>query len=353
MSENKTYVHFYKTVRNIDNPSGEMVDGEPVQVSRTVYSWYLQKANGMRLELGKAPFNSPGEAIDSAVSILGEGFWNSTNFVITESWYNHLLYGHALEGNKESYSPEDYDLTKDEALMSEDDHTTVTSDLVVDLVQRAGSDEMICQAARVSTLGAESLETEESAGLINFLMKNRHGSPFEHGLMTFRITAPIFVWREFMRHRVGFSYNEQSGRYMELDPLAYIPDPERPLIQIGKAGAYEFVPGSPDQYEIVIEQLCKAYDQAWSSYHTMLDAGIAKEIARICLPVATYSTAYVTCNPRSLMSFLSLRTKHEGSTFPSYPQYEISAVANKMESIFAELFPTTHAAFNKNGRVSP
>lgn len=237
--------------------------------------------------------------------------------------------------------------------MHNDDLTSTLSDMVVDLVQNSGSDEMICQAARVSTLGAESLETEESTGLIKFLMKNRHGSPFEHGMMTFRITAPIFVWREFMRHRIGFSYNEQSGRYMELAAEAYIPPIERPLTQIGKAGAYEFVQGTADQYEITIKELCKSYDQAWSSYHAMLDAGIAKEIARICLPVATYSTAYVTCNPRSLMSFLSLRTKHPTSKFPSYPQWEIENVAVRMEAIFADLYPITYTAFHENGRVSP
>ncbi|WKW86856.1 ThyX-like thymidylate synthase [Gordonia phage Conley] len=237
--------------------------------------------------------------------------------------------------------------------MHNDDLTSTQSDLIVDLVQNAGSDEMICQAARVSTLGAESLETEESKGLIGFLMKNRHGSPFEHGLMTFRITAPIFVWREFMRHRIGFSYNEQSGRYMELDPLAYIPPIERPMVQIGKAGAYEFVQGTADQYEIAIMEMCKSYDQAWSSYHAMLDVGIAKEIARVVLPVATYSTAYVTCNPRSLMSFLSLRTKHPSAKFPSYPQWEIENVAVRMESIFMDLYPTTYTAFQENGRVSP
>lgn len=237
--------------------------------------------------------------------------------------------------------------------MHNDDLTSTQSDLIVDLVQNAGSDEMICQAARVSTLGAESLETEESKGLIGFLMKNRHGSPFEHGLMTFRITAPIFVWREFMRHRIGFSYNEQSGRYMELDPLAYIPPIERPMVQIGKAGAYEFVEGTADQYEIAISEMCKAYDQAWSSYHAMLDVGIAKEIARVVLPVATYSTAYVTCNPRSLMSFLSLRTKHPTAKFPSYPQWEIENVAVRMEAIFDKLYPITYTAFHENGRVSP
>lgn len=237
--------------------------------------------------------------------------------------------------------------------MSSDKHTSSQSDLIVDLVQHVGDDEMICKAARVSTLGADSLETSESSGLINFLMKGRHGSPFEHGLMTFRITAPIFVWREFMRHRVGFSYNEESGRYKELEPLTYIPDINRKLVQIGKTGAYEFVLGTAEQYETTIKELCKAYDAAWSAYHTILDIGVAKEVARICLPVATYSTAYVTCNPRSLMSFLSLRTNHINSKFPSYPQHEIKVVADKMEAIFAELFPSTHAAFEWHGRVSP
>lgn len=223
----------------------------------------------------------------------------------------------------------------------------------VDLVQSAGSDEFICQAARVSTLGSASLETEESAGLINFLMKNRHGSPFEHGSMTFRIEAPIFVWREFMRHRIGFSYNEQSGRYMEMLPVFYIPSESRPLQQVGKAGKYEFVPGTGAQYEYLEASVVSSINNAWGAYQNMLNAGIAKEVARMVLPVNIYSSAYVTCNPRSLMSFLSLRTKHAGSTFPSFPQWEINRVADQMEDVFDVLFPLTCTAFQQNGRVSP
>lgn len=229
----------------------------------------------------------------------------------------------------------------------------IREDFDVELVESAGSDELICKAARVSTLGAASLETNESAGLINFLMKNRHGSPFEHGFMTFRISAPIFVWREFMRHRIGFSYNEQSGRYMEMLPVFYIPNRERPLIQVGSPGHYEFVPGDIIDFEVTEARLKRSYSEAWESYKFMLTEGIAKEVSRMCLPVAIYSTAYVTCNPRSLMSFLSLRTKSEFSTFPSYPQWEINQVANGLEAIFAEKFPHTYHTFNKNGRVSP
>lgn len=227
------------------------------------------------------------------------------------------------------------------------------SDLDVDLVESAGSDEMICKAARVSTLGAASIDTEESAGLIKFLMSNRHGTPFEHSMIIFRINAPIVVWREFMRHRIGISYNEQSGRYMELFPVFYIPPRERNLIQVGKPGHYTFEPGNNEQYKICFEALWGSYEVAWKAYQDQLTSGIAKEVARLCLPVSIYSTAYVTMNPRSLMNFLSLRTKHEDSKFPSYPMWEINQVADRMEAIFEQLFPITWGAFVDSGRVAP
>lgn len=227
------------------------------------------------------------------------------------------------------------------------------SDFDVDLVESAGSDELICKAARVSTLGAASIDSAESAGLIGFLMSNRHGTPFEHSMMMFRISAPIFVWREFMRHRIGFSYNEESGRYKELDPVFYMPPRDRNLIQEGKPGHYIFTPGNDAQYELVVSSLKGSYRHAWAAYQAQLNYGIAKEVARMCLPVAVYSTAYVTLNPRSIMAFLSLRTKVEGSMFPSYPMKEINEVADRMEAIFTELFPITHAAFNNAGRVGP
>lgn len=227
------------------------------------------------------------------------------------------------------------------------------SDFDVDLVDYFGSDEMICKAARVSTMGAASIDSSESAGLINFLMKNRHGSPFEHSGMSFRISAPIFVWREFMRHRIGFSYNEQSGRYMELDGTFYVPPSTRAILQTGKPGAYNFIPGDMAQVNLVSSNLIESYRVSWEAYQNMLENGIANEVARMCLPVAIYSTAYVTCNPRSIMSFLSLRTKVETSTFPSFPMWEINQVANQIERLFASKFPLTHKAFNTNGRVSP
>jgi thymidylate synthase (FAD) len=231
------------------------------------------------------------------------------------------------------------------------------SDMTVELVKASASDADVIWAARVSTAGEQSLDEigedpARSAGLINYLARERHGSPFEHTSMTFFISAPIFVFREFMRHRIA-SYNEESGRYRELSPVFYVPDADRKLIQIGKAGAYTFVDGTKEQLEITEAAMKEAYALAYKQYQVMLDAGIAREVARAVLPVGLYSSMYVTMNARALMNFLSLRTAREGSHFPSYPQREIEMVAEKMEVEFARLMPLTHAAFEKSGRVTP
>jgi thymidylate synthase (FAD) len=230
-------------------------------------------------------------------------------------------------------------------------------DVSVELIKASASDADVIWAARVSTAGEQSMDEigedpARSAGLINYLARERHGSPFEHTSMTFFISAPIFVFREFMRHRIA-SYNEESGRYRELKPVFYVPNQERNLIQIGKTGAYEFVPGTQEQFDITVDAMKDAYVVAYESYKKMLDAGIAREVARAVLPVATYSSMYVTMNARALMNFLSLRTAREGSHFPSYPQREIEMVAEKMEAEFAKLMPLTYQAFEKSGRVAP
>ena len=231
------------------------------------------------------------------------------------------------------------------------------SDVTAELVKHAASDADVLWAARVSTKGEQSLEELEkdpakSAGLINFLMRDRHGTPFEHSSMTFYVQAPIFVFREFMRHRT-FSYNEESGRYRQLRPVFYVPGPDRNLVQQGKPGAYEFVAGTDEQHKIATEAIRASCEQAYGDYQAMLDAGIAREVARMVLPVGTYSSMYATCNARALMNFLSLRTKRPDSTFPSFPQREIEMVAERMEAQWAEVMPLTHAAFEKNGRVCP
>lgn len=178
-------------------------------------------------------------------------------------------------------------------------------------------------------------------------------SPFEHNSMTFFISAPIFVFREFMRHRVGWSYNEESGRYRELEPVFYIPGPDRKLVQEGRPGKYVFVDGPPTLHGQVVTTLMESYDKAYWDYQKLLEAGVAREVARSVLPVGLFSSMYATCNARSLMHFLGLRTQHELAKVPSFPQREIEMVGEKMEAEWARLMPLTYAAFNANGRIAP
>ena len=229
-----------------------------------------------------------------------------------------------------------------------------TSEMTVELTDKMGCDHSVTKAARVSTLGDTTEYSEQSeAGLINYLVKHRHGSPFEHTSMTFRIEAPIFVFREFMRHRIGFSYNEASARYSAIPPKFYVYSAERPLVQKGKSAHPKLVAGTNEQQAIVQACTERAYDAALYQYEWMLVAGIANEVARAVLPVGIYSTMYVTCNARSLMAFLSLRIDDPRNTFATKPQWEIEQVALKMDTIFADLYPLTYIAFNGNGRVAP
>jgi thymidylate synthase (FAD) len=179
------------------------------------------------------------------------------------------------------------------------------SDMTVKLIQSMGGDEAVVMSARVSTGGGTSTP-EKDAGLINYLMRDRHGTPFEHNAFTFYVEAPIFVFREFMRHRIA-SYNEESGRYKELEPVFYVPSLSRKLLQVGKPGAYTFEDGTLLQLATVYKSTYEANVKAYEEYKKMLDAGIAREVARAVLPVGMYSSMYVTMNARALMNFLSLR----------------------------------------------
>ncbi|GES31900.1 FAD-dependent thymidylate synthase [Streptomyces angustmyceticus] len=240
------------------------------------------------------------------------------------------------------------------------DSTAVSfrNEVTVELVKHSAADSDVLWAARVSTAGEQSLEElqkdpERSKGLINYLMRDRHGSPFEHNSMTFFISAPIFVFREFMRHRVGWSYNEESGRYRQLEPVFYVPGESRKLVQQGRPGKYEFVAGTPEQHELTSRAMEDSYRRSYEAYQEMLAAGVAREVARAVLPVGLFSSMYATCNARSLMHFLGLRTQHEQAKVPSFPQREIEMVGEQMEAHWAKLMPLTYGAFNANGRIAP
>lgn len=222
---------------------------------------------------------------------------------------------------------------------------------MVDWMPRVGAtgDERIAQAARVSS-GSESKGDASNAGLLRMLMRDRHGSPFEHVVMTWRIETPIFVAREFFRHRIA-SYNEQSGRYRVLPGVFYVPPPTRPLVQIGKPGAYTFEPGTKEQYEATVEAHKSIAECAWHDYNEMISKGVAREVARNVLPLSIFTAFYVTMNLRAFLNFTSLRWAHEDAKVPTFPLWEIQQVAQAMEYGASAVAATTLGNFNKNGRV--
>lgn len=207
----------------------------------------------------------------------------------------------------------------------------------VDLIDFMGGDGRVVQAARTSTQGAVESEEKESAGLINFLLRERHEVPVEHSVFTFRIEAPIFTTRQILKHRVT-SISEESGRYREMNGEFYVPPFWRPLGQTGKTGDYNMVHLDYEAIEDAQLFVERAAMEAWKTYQTLLEIGVAKEVARMVLPVNLYSSMYLTINARSLMNFLSLRNEH-------HAQYEIREVARKMEEFFAEKMPLTFDAW--------
>ncbi len=206
------------------------------------------------------------------------------------------------------------------------------------------SDLAVVNGARVSFNQASDEFTEREEGLIRFLVRERHGSPFEHGYFRFVVKAPLFVVREHHRHRSGHSYNEWSGRYSKMEPEFYVPENVR--TQVGKPGAYTFEPVDEETRELVRAEIADNATRAYESYERMLAEGVAKEVARTVLPLSTYTKYYWSCNPRSLMHFCGLRN-HESA------QYEIRQYAAAAESFLEQLMPVTHAAFVANGRRSP
>jgi thymidylate synthase (FAD) len=206
------------------------------------------------------------------------------------------------------------------------------------------SDLAVVNGARVSFNQASQEMSPKDEGLIRFLVRERHGSPFEHGYFRFLVKAPLFVVREHHRHRAGHSYNEWSGRYSKMDAEFYVPQFVR--TQVGKPGAYTFEPVDDATREAARREIAENADRAFEAYERMLELGVAKEVARAVLPLSTYTKYYWSCNPRSLMHFCSLRN-HESA------QYEIRQYAAAAESFLEKLMPVTHAAFVANDRIAP
>ena len=203
----------------------------------------------------------------------------------------------------------------------------------------------VVNGARVSFARRKEEMDESDEGLIRFLMRERHGTPFEHNAFRFHVRCPIFVAREWFRHRVG-SFNEFSMRYARASDEFYVPDAEDVRTQVGKPGSYSFEPVSDELAEQTREKLQEVYDAAYQTYEELVEAGVAREVARAALPVGAYTEFYWTVNARSLMNFLSLRNTETA-------QREIRRYAAACETFLEQKMPVTYAAFVASGRVAP
>ena len=207
------------------------------------------------------------------------------------------------------------------------------------------SDLSVVNGARVSFARHKAEMDESDEGLIRFLMRDKHGTPFEHNAFRFHVRAPLFVAREWFRHRVG-SFNEFSMRYAKASDEFYVPEPEDVRSQVGKPGAYSFESVEPELAEQTREELQAVYDAAYETYTRLVEQGVARELARLVMPMGAYTEFYWTVNARSLMNFVSLRAAETA-------QREIRRYAEACERFFAEKMPVTHSAFVDSGRVAP
>src|ERR671930_226792 len=203
----------------------------------------------------------------------------------------------------------------------------------------------VVNAARVSFARRKEAMDESDEGLIRFLLRERHGTPFEHNSFRFHVRAPLFVAREWFRHRVG-SFNEFSMRYARATDDFYVPEPEDVRTQVGKPGAYSFEPVEPELAEATREELRAVYDAAYATYERLVERGVARELARLVMPVGADTEFCWTINARSLMNFVSLRAAETA-------QREIRRYAEACERFLEAKMPVTYAGFVAAGRVAP
>ena len=213
----------------------------------------------------------------------------------------------------------------------------------VNLVETWGSDQRIVEAARMSTdKGFKGWGTPDEPGdekLLRFLWTHKHATPFEMGGLIIEVQAPIFVFREWHRHRTQ-SYNEMSGRYTVLPDLYYLPSDDR------LAGAKQGVrnkqgsdAGLPHDIVATTRRIMEAtYKKSRHNYELMISAGVAREVARMVLPVAQYSRMRASANLRNWLAFLTLRMAPNA-------QFEIRQYAEAVGKLVAVNFPRTWELF--------
>lgn len=190
----------------------------------------------------------------------------------------------------------------------------------VELIDWMGDDYRILESARVSTGSPPSKGEKKDRGLIRYLYKNRHMSPFEQVTLTFKIKAPLFVIQQLLRHRT-FSFNQFSGRYAEMPMEFYVPKDFRSQSETNHQGSGDYL--SEEVSQEAGTEMKDFFDESYETYKELVDMGVVREQARSVLPSAMYSVLYVTMNLRNLFHFLTLR-------MDEHAQWEIREYARVM-----------------------
>lgn len=212
----------------------------------------------------------------------------------------------------------------------------------VELIDSMGSDLRIVNAAQASFDKTSQEFGKRERAILRTLMREEHGVPFEHVVFTFRLKLPIFLARQFVKHRVA-SWSEQSGRYDQLSSDFYVPREEDVRTQVGKPMEYTFARAAELVAEEYVSRLSTVSEAAYGEYQQWLNAGVAKEQARLFLPVNFYTNVVWTVNLRSLTNFLHLRVD-------SHAQQEAQTYALAVRDLMDDTVPEFMSAFDELGR---
>lgn len=223
----------------------------------------------------------------------------------------------------------------DTGLQTGQDLSQVLDKGFVKLIDFMGGDQRAVDSARVS-FGSVSKGEAADRKLLEYLLEHGHFSPFEHSVFQFHIKCPIFVARQWMRHRIA-SYNEISARYTEVHDEFYFPAEFRAQDRSNRQGS---LPSSNLDQKKMLELYDKAVKASYAAYQELLDAGAAREMARMVLPVAQYTQFHWTINARSLLNFISLRAD-------DHAQWEIRRYAEAIQEMFKARMPWTWEAWAK------
>lgn len=202
-------------------------------------------------------------------------------------------------------------------------------------VDHMGSDMRIVEAARISYQSPSKGE-EADKKLIEYLYKNKHTSPFEMGKVTLNIKLPIFVMRQYVRHRMQ-NLNEVSARYTELPNEMYFPEKWRKQDTKNKQGSLETEELDHIAIGYRVKMCCTS---AYNTYKVLLEQGVAREMARMVLPVNIYTEIYACWDLKNLLHFITLRED-------AHAQAEIQDYGQAIKAIAKELFPWTMEAYEK------